>query len=139
MFLAGTSSGSSQSAWLSHFRLRRRRRLLPWSVVLGLLGRGLTTSPPSLLMVRMVMRMVVMVVVGVRVVVVRVVVQRFLLAVYTAHVVMMTECKLSAVPPHTCTSLLSPLQLLHRASDNKYPNISSNISYFSVLSLPSHL
>ena len=84
--------------------------------MLGLLGRGLTTSPPSRLMVRMVMRMVVVVVVGVRVVVVRVVVQRFLLAVYTAHVVMMTESKLPAVPPHTCTSPQSPavtLTLVH--------------------------
>ena len=105
MIRSGTSSASSHPACLTHFRLRRRR--LSWSVVLGL-WLALDPSPHSGLMV--VVRLVRMLVVMVGVVVVRVVVQRFLLAVYTAHVVMMTESKLSgpAVPPHTCTSPQSP-------------------------------
>ena len=126
-FLAGTRTTPGSSvlppAVMTDGNLR-----LPRSVVLGVLG--LTPSPPSRLMVRVVVvRMGVVVRV---VVVVRVMVQRFLLAVYTAHVVMMTESKLSAVPPHTCTS--PSLQLSHRASDKssvsqqkRLFNISANI------------
>ena len=80
---------------------------MPLSVVVGL-GLWLATSPHSRLVVRMRMVRVRVVVSVVVVVVVRVVVQRFLLAVYTAHVVMMRETKLPAVPPHTCTSQHSP-------------------------------
>ena len=99
MFL--TSSGSSHPPWLTHIWLRRRG--LPGSVVLGL-----NTAPSSTLVVRLRVMVVRVMVRMVGMVVVRVVVYRFLLAVYTAHVVMMTESKLSAVSPHTCTSPQSP-------------------------------
>jgi len=60
-----------------------------------------------LLVVRLRVMLVMLVVVVMVVLVVRVVLQRLLFAVYTAHVVMMRESKLSAVVPHTCTSQLS--------------------------------